>query len=99
MSYSRWSASQWYTFWSTHSNDHRRGQIFCICSVVDFTAGEICDNIEKCLDTAVDKYLEDYITQQSMSGARKELRRYMIQFIKDVNKEDKLKGNCVKIKD
>ena len=98
MSYSRWSDSQWYTFYSTHSNNHRRGQIFCICSVVDFTAGEICDNIESCLDIAIDKYLEDYITQQSMLQAREELHGYMIQFIKAVNKNDKLKGNYIKIK-
>ena len=98
MSYSRWSDSQWYTYWSSHSNNHRRGQIFCICSVADFTSGQICDDIESCLDTAIEKYLADYKATQSISAAREELRGYMVQFIKDVNAEDKLLGNYIKIR-
>ena len=101
MSYSRWSNSQWYTYRRSRDRNgstHRRGQVFCIFSIIDFTAGEICNDIESCLDTAIDKYLSEQKQPQCASDARKELREYMVHFISDINKERNLQGNKLHIR-
>jgi len=94
MSYSRWSNSVWYTYWCAGAdNNHRRSQLFDICGVITFTAGEIIDDIEKCLDTACDKSKIN-----NDHNERDELRNYMMEFITDVNNDNQLIGNKLIIK-
>lgn len=80
MSYSRWSNSIWYTFWCTQSEDteNRDTAIFCICDVMDFTAKELRDDMQGCLDKV--KLLEP-------DGDIYELVKYMQKFLKKVNEE------------
>ena len=84
MSYSRWGSrgsGHWYTYWCSSINPTRDTALFDICSVAIFTAKDLRDDIEACLqvvskkDPSADKELLD------------ELRIYISEFLEDVDKE------------
>lgn len=80
MSYSRWSNSEWYTFWCCPPDDSKENRdtaIFEVCGVIQFSAKDLRDDIEKCIAKAVE-------IQPSDSD---ELMEYMNDFLHDVDND------------
>ena len=88
MSYSRWSNSRWYTFWCSTASSKREDQIFNVDCQFDFTYAELKRDRKGCLRKVRAKYgeLEDW----ELDGVYNELDRYMEEFIKDVENDEKL---------
>ena len=92
MSYSRWGASCWYTFWACQDDatENRDTSIFEICGIASFTAAELRADIEKCLNTACNGELGHVSTAApsvpSVPDDREELRGYMSRFLAEVGK-------------
>ncbi len=83
MSYSRWGDSTWYTYWEVQFNNDvetRDSAKFTICGVVTFTAKEMRDDLERCIDIVKSE------TESSISEIR-ELKSYMLGFLEDVDIE------------
>lgn len=83
MSYSRWGASVWYTYWCSRpgkSWENRNNATFSICGVCDFEAARMRKDIEGCLDEAMQK-----AGPERTASEREELRGYMKEFLADVN--------------
>ena len=82
MAYSRWSTSDWYTFWSSMGEDRdletRDNAVFCICAAISFPSKDLRDDIEGCLEKAHELQPDSDV---------EELRGYMNQFLADVDKE------------
>ena len=81
MSYSRWSNSEWYTYWcmsNAHEIRDMDNELFEVCAVHTFTYRELKDDIENCLVTVKEKCPE---------GNLDELRGYMEEFVADVEEE------------
>ncbi len=81
MSYSRWGSrgsGNWYTFWEAQDEDTENIDTakFCICAVKTFTAKEIRDDIDKCLQE---------VSKIDKEGDTEELRQYMLEFVSDVD--------------
>jgi len=102
MSYSRWGGSVWYTFWASYSEIdliERNKQIFEICTVRAFTYKELKEDIDKCIELTKEAMIEsekrgDLFSHDVKSYSEEqfeELRRYMKQFIKDVEDDPGLK--------
>ena len=90
MSYSRWSNSDWYTYWSCHplgSAMNKHNATFVVCGVSEYTAKQLRDNIQYCVNDAMSK------TEFKFDGD--EIKGYMNKFIKDVDERftRKTKGN------
>lgn len=85
MSYSRWGASRWYTFWACQDSatEDRDTSIFEICAIASFTAAKLRADIDKCLDTACAKERKQSIISDD---DRKELRGYISEFLAEVDK-------------
>jgi len=49
VSYSRWSHSEWYTYWAISDAAAAYDEIFCVCGGGSFTYGELVENIDACL--------------------------------------------------
>ena len=83
MSYSRWIGSTWYTFWSAQNDEteNRDTARFEICAVHNFSAKEIRDDMDRCIDTI--KQLQENVSERELD----ELRVYMFRFLNDVNEE------------
>lgn len=82
MAYSRWITSEWYTFWCSMGEaiglETRDNAVFCICALCTFTAKELRDDIDGCLEKAHELQPDSDI---------EELRGYMGLFLADVDKE------------
>ena len=53
MSYSRWGSSRWYTYWSVYpegQEETRDTAIFVVDCVASFSAKELRENPEQCLE-------------------------------------------------
>ncbi len=87
MSYSRWGASRWYTFWACQdgATEDRDTAIFECCPVPTFTAAELRANIEKCLDAACDEEERKDSVPDISDDDREELRGYMSEFLAEVD--------------
>ena len=83
VSYSRWSNSRWYTFYCASPTPFKDDQYFDVCGVMCFTYKQIKENIEGCLDGAV-KQENENCTQKVTPEQRKELKGYMLRFMKHV---------------
>lgn len=90
MSYSRWSYSYWYTF---HAGGHggepenRDNAIFEICTVTEFTAKELRDNLNGCLKKVQLLCEADKLRDPMPSGADiVELGHYMHEFLEDIDR-------------
>jgi hypothetical protein len=85
MSYSRWSLSEWYTFWSSPpsgTTENRDTATFEICGVANFTAEQLRNSLEFCLQQV--KEVQD--------GDMEELKGYVALFLADVDKEYPIKN-------
>jgi hypothetical protein len=86
MSYSRWSDSQWYTFWCVADEgvvENRENAILEVMLCGRFTAAEIRNDIESCVQKAV---LADEKRGNSPDKADvKELLNIMREFVADVD--------------
>jgi hypothetical protein len=80
MSYSRWSYSHWYTFWHISEDEDRMNALFEICTVATFKASELRSDLDGCM-AKVRKIATD-ATDEDME----ELKRYVQEFLKDVDK-------------
>ena len=81
MSYSRWSNSNWYSFWSTSSAAGRDNQVLCLWYSMD--PRDIRDFTYKDLQTmTAEKIMEMYACSSSDA---EEAMDYVRQFISDVN--------------
>lgn len=79
MSYSRWSHSRWYTFWHVQDSatENRDTAIFSVCGEESFTAKELREDADACIDKC----------ESCTEEEREELRQYMERFLADVNEE------------
>jgi len=82
MSYSRWGNSCWYTFWAASYAvvETRDNALFEICGSTAFTAKELRENLQSCLDKV--KVLTGCNEEEL-----KELTCYIERFLNDVDKE------------
>lgn len=83
MSYSRWGSrgsGHWFTFWTSQDEEteNRDTAIFDICSVKSFTAKELRDDLDGCMDV---------IKGIDVEGDTEELKVYCREFLEDVNEE------------
>lgn len=81
MSYSRWSHSEWYTFWHVHPRgkvETRDNAIFDICGLMTFTAKELREDLEACLEK---------VHEKQPNGNIEELKLYIKRFLEDVEEE------------
>ena len=85
MAYSRWGESYWYTYWASPGQgieELRDTELFEICPVAMFTAKQLRDDLDGCIQQAA----------ETETGGRKptpleldELREYVQEFLEDVN--------------
>jgi len=82
MSYSRWINSVWYTYWMCQNKEteNRQTALFNISGVATFTAQQLRDDIEHCLDVAMKCNL------LGRDDDKEELHSYMLEFLADVDK-------------
>jgi hypothetical protein len=88
MSYSRFSNSRWYTFWHWSEDETKNNQMFSVCHVLCFSYADLKNDIEKCLDKAIE--IENGKSEIPVSiGERQELKTYMMRFIEDAEEDYK----------
>lgn len=83
MSYSRWGSrgsGHWYTYWQVQADEteDRDTSIFVICSVASFTAKQLRENIDNCMDQ---------VKKVDGEGDIDELKIYAMEFLSDVDAE------------
>ena len=83
MSYSRWGgrgSSHWYTYWAVQDKEteNRDTAIFDICSVMTFTAKDLRDDLNGCMEL---------VKSKDPDGNIEELRGYALEFLSDVDEE------------
>ncbi len=84
MAYSRWGgvgSGHWHTFWHCQPAEEKEtldNALFAICGLCQFTAKELRDDIEGCLDIVKDK--DDFVDEEKVD----ELRTYIAEFLEDV---------------
>jgi len=86
MSYSRWSNSKWYTYWCVgpeRTIEDRDNAIFSICSIMDFSAKQIRNDINDCLALVANYANSEY--SELKSADIDELGEYMVRFLDDVD--------------
>lgn len=82
MSYSRWAgigSGHWYTYWKVRERsviENRNSAVFEICEVTSFTAKQLRDNMDECLQK---------VKEIDPKGDVEELRGYALRFLKDVD--------------
>ena len=81
MSYSRWGSrgsGHWYTFWhcQDEETENRDTAIFSICTVADFSAKNLREDLDKCMEI---------VKQLDPTGDTDELRVYCKEFLSDVD--------------
>ena len=86
MSYSRWGSGEsgyWYTYWHVQEakTETRDSALLDICCVCMFTAKDLRDGIELCLDIIAKK------DSSADKNKLDELRIYISEFLKDVDKK------------
>jgi hypothetical protein len=82
MSYSRWSNSKWYTYWHTQdpATANYNTALFDVCGVQTFTARQLREELDACI-------AEVQNIEPSTKEELDELKRYMVEFIKDIDIE------------
>ena len=93
MAYSKWKDSIWYTYWNRVARFPRGKQLFHIHAIADYTLEQITDNLDKCVNDAVNIYAE--VTGHELvdikESDKKELRKCMLEFTDDVSRDRELK--------
>ena len=82
MSYSRWGgkgSGYWYTFWHVQDEEieNRDTAIFCICSTTFFSAKQLRDNLDECMQKVNEL--------EKGEGDLEELKVYVAKFLDDVD--------------
>ena len=85
MSYSRWGSrgsGYWYTYWFAQGDEieTRDNALFDICGICMFTAKDLRDDIESCLNLVAKK------DSSADKDKLDELRIYISEFLEDINK-------------
>lgn len=85
MSYSRWGSrgsGHWYTYWFAQDDEieTRDNALFDICCVCMFTAKDLRNDVESCLNIVAKK---DSLADKDKLD---ELRIYISEFLEDVDK-------------
>ncbi len=75
MSYSRWSHSDWYTYWSTESGDTKETQILCINGSYDWML-----KYTDCIEIIKSKEIPENMDE--------ELIGYINDFINDIDRQN-----------
>ena len=86
MSYSRFTNSYWYTFWAVAdygTTETRDTAMFEVCTVKRFTAAEIRNDIDACVQAAVDACSGNWVKPTPQDAAS--LKEYMRRFLEDVD--------------
>jgi len=83
MSYSRWGSrgsGYWYTYWHCPNDEteNRDTAIFAVCGVKEFTAKELRDDLDSCMDK---------IKKLEPNGDTEELKIYAKEFLSDVDED------------
>ena len=89
MSYSRWGGSRWYTYWSIYpegQEETRDTAIFVVDSVACFSAKELRENPEQCLERVRERYADAWHIPVTDKDLR-ELWVYITAFLTDVDEE------------
>jgi hypothetical protein len=81
MSYSRWGgrgSGHWYTYWHVqdYTTENRDTAIFDIFTVTTFTAKQLRDDMDGCMAK---------VRRLDANGDTKELRKYAMEFLADVD--------------
>ena len=88
MSYSRWSNSRWYTFHSVGPEGQKETKdnaIFEICGANRFTAKELRDDLQGCIDKAKQKDIEQCGEDSATIEEIEELKEYIDYFLQDID--------------
>lgn len=88
MAYSRWLDSYFYTYWCVHPSgeqETRDNAIFEVCSVARFSAKQLRDDIEACVQEAV-RNCEGYDWSPDERDVD-DLRSCMKEFLRDIDSE------------
>jgi len=91
MSYSRWGSrgsGYWYTYWHCPNDEteNRDTAIFAVCGVKEFTAKELRDDLDSCMDK---------IKKLEPNGDTEELKKYAKEFLSDVDEDYTYTTNVV----
>lgn len=83
MSYSRWGSrgsGYWYTYWHCQDDEteNRDTAIFAVCAVASFTAKELREDLDFCIDI---------IKAKEPEGDTEELKVYIKEFLTDIDAE------------
>jgi len=85
MSYSRWGSrgsGHWYTYWCVHPQEENADNaLFDICSVAMFTAKDLRDDMDSCIEIVAKK------EPQATKAMLDELKVYMQEFLSDVDSD------------
>lgn len=91
MSYSRWGSRGsgfWYTYWCVPPDgvkETKDNAIFVICTVTQFTAKELRENMDICIQKVA------ILVSDLECSSLPELRIYMKEFLIDVNEKEFIK--------
>jgi hypothetical protein len=85
MSYSRWTNSRWYTFWCAPCGEPetKDNAVFTIMGVISFTAKELRDNLDDCMDKVAALEVGNNCDPLDIA----ELKVYAMRFLRDVDLE------------
>ena len=98
MAYSRWGnrgTGHWYTYWCIQPKgikETRDNAIFEICGVCSFTAKQLRDDIEKCINVVADKdkrleFKRNFNPEASKRDRLNELKTYISEFLFDIEEK------------
>ena len=91
MSYSRFGDSYWYTYWSTVPEgitEDRDTAIFEVCTVTQFSAKQLRDDVDACIAEAVELAPKfNWVTGEPSEQDIQELRDCIAEFLADVDRE------------
>ena len=94
MSYSRWTNSDWYTFWCVQDDatENRDTALFEIMCCATFTAKQLRDDLQLCLDQACDVSMAGRTMETNPSLldrpiSREQLEGFVAEFLGDVDRK------------
>ncbi len=93
MSYSRWDRdSRWYTYWCAQpqETENRDTSLFTICGLTVFTAKELRDDIDGCLNKAIEDENKDCdlkVTEEQSKHLKHCMERFLLGVDRSYPKE------------
>lgn len=86
MAYSRWGESYWYTYWCVRllpGPEDRDNARFDICGIRSWTAKELRDDLESCIEQTVASCSK--CTTQPLESEIDDLREFVREFLEEVD--------------